>query len=110
MKKLRSYSATVVLGWLSAVAFVAAATEASASDSDLAVQLSYGVMVVAAVVLALTIYLGRKIKRRVEDKVRASEVILTEDIQVLAKSNSRLLDDAIALHRAQAAEEPGAEA
>ncbi len=110
MKIWRSYNATVVLGWLSAVAFVAAATEASASDSDLAVQLSYGVMVVAAVVLALTIYLGRKIKRRAEDKVRASEVILTEDIQVLAKSSSRLLDDAIALHRAQAAEEPGAEA
>ena len=109
MKKLRSYNATVVIGWLSAVAFVAAATEASASDSDLAVQLSCGVMVVAAVVLALTIYLGRKIKRRAEDKVRASGVILTADIQVLAKSNSRLLDDAIALHRSQEAQEPATE-
>ena len=101
MKTWRSYDGTVVLGWLCAVAFVAAATEASASDSDLAVRLSYGVMVVAGVVLALMIYLARTTKRRVEDKVRASEAILTTDIQVLAKSNSRLLEDAIALHCGQ---------
>ena len=49
-------------------------------------------------------------KQRVEDKVRASEAILTTDIQVLAKSNSGLLEGAIALHCGQMAQgsSPGA--
>ena len=36
-----------------------------------------------------------------EDEVRMSDLILQMDIQTLAKSNSQLLDDAIALRYAQ---------
>ena len=36
-----------------------------------------------------------------ENKVRMSDLILRTDIQTLAKSNSQLLDDAIALRYAQ---------
>ena len=36
-----------------------------------------------------------------ENKVRMSDLILQTDIQTLAKSNSQLLDDAIALRYAQ---------
>ncbi len=36
-----------------------------------------------------------------ENKVRISDLILRTDIQTLAKSNSQLLDDAIALRYAQ---------
>ena len=107
MKLWRSYNGVAVLGWLGAVAFVAAATEASASDSELAVRLSYGVMAVAVVVVALVVYLTRRMKRRAEEKVRASGVIDLADIQVLARSGSRLLEDAIALRRAQTEEGRG---
>ena len=65
------------------------------------VQLAYGVMVAAVVILALMLYLGRKMKRRAENMVRTSGLILLTDIQVLAQSYSKLLDDAIALRCAQ---------
>lgn len=42
-----------------------------------------------------------KAKRRAENKVRVSDLILLTDIQRLAKSNSSLLDDAITLRCAQ---------
>ncbi len=65
------------------------------------VQLAYCVMVAAVVILALMLYLGWKMKRRAENKVKTSGLILLTDIQVLAKSNSQLLEDAIALRCAQ---------
>ena len=46
-------------------------------------------------------YRQRKAKRRAEDKVRMSDHILLDDIKALAKSNSPLLEDAIALRCAQ---------
>ena len=101
MKTWRSYDGTVTLSWLCVVFFVAALREVSLSDDASIVQLAYGVMVAAVAVGAFVIYLGIRMKRRVEDKVRASEAILTTDIQVLAKSNSGLIEDAIALHCAQ---------
>ena len=42
-----------------------------------------------------------KAKRRAENKVRMSDCILLSDIKALAKSNSPLLADAIALYCAQ---------
>ena len=102
MKTWRSYDGTVTLSWLCTVAFVVALREASLSDDASIVQLAYVVMVAAVAVVALMIYLGRNMKRQAEDKVSTSDVILVADIQVLAKSNSQLLEDAIALHCAQA--------
>ena len=58
-------------------------------------------MVAAVVILALMLYLGRKMKRRAENMVRTSGLILLTDIQVLAQSYSKLLDDAIALRHTQ---------
>ena len=101
MKYRRSYDGLVTLGWLCAVVFVGARTEASLSDNDLEVRLSYGVMAAAVLLLAVVQYLGRRMRRRAEDKVRASEPVLLSDVQVLAKSRSQLLEDAIAVHCAQ---------
>ena len=50
---------------------------------------------------ALVFYRRRKAKRRAEAKVRKSDRILLSDITALAKSNSPLLADAIALYCAQ---------
>ena len=97
----RSYDGTVSVGWLCVVAFVVALREVSLSDDASIVQLAYVVMVAAVAITVFAVYLGMRMKRRVEDKVRASEAILTSDIQVLAKSNSQLLEDAITLHCAQ---------
>ena len=52
-------------------------------------------------ILALMLYLGMKMKRRAENKVRTTDLIQLSDIQVLAKSNSQSLEDAIALHWSQ---------
>ena len=65
------------------------------------VRLAYVVIGAAVVLLAFATYLGRKMKRRAENKVTTSDLILLTDIQTLAKSNSQLLDDAIALRCAQ---------
>ena len=46
-------------------------------------------------------YRQRKAKRRAENKVSMSDLILLDDIKALAKSNSPLLNDAIALYCAQ---------
>ncbi len=58
-------------------------------------------MVAAVALVALVLYLGRKMKRRAENKVRTSDLVLLTDIEVLAKSNSQLLDDAVNLRCAQ---------
>ena len=107
MKTWRSYDGTVTLSWLCIVFFVAALREASLSDDASIVQLAYVVMVVAVALAAFMIFLGTKMRHRAEDKVRASNVILLADIQVLAKSNSQLLEDAIALHCSQMEQERG---
>ena len=61
-------------------------------------------MVAAVALLALVLYLGRKMKRHAESKVRTSDRILLTDIRVLAKSNSQLLDDAMPLRCTQMGE------
>ena len=101
MKIWRSYDGIVTLGWLCVVAFVSSLREGSLSDDASMVQLAYGVMVVAVALGALVVYLERKMKRRAENKVGMSELILLTDIRILAKANSKLLDDAIALRWAQ---------
>ena len=80
---------------------VSAIREVSLSDDTLTVQIAYGVVVAAVALLALVLYLGWKMKRRAENKVRTSDLILLTDVKVLAKTNSQLLDDAIALRCAQ---------
>ena len=62
-------------------------------------------MVVAVALAALALYPMRKMRRRVEDKVKQSDLILVTDIQILVKLNLQLLDKALALHCAQM--EPG---
>ena len=105
MKFWRSYGGISSLAWICALVFVASITDASLTDSELAARLAYGLAAVAVVVLVLAIISLRSMKRRVESKVTESAPILLTDIQVLAKSNSKLLEDAIAQHVAQKEEE-----
>jgi hypothetical protein len=83
------------------VASVLAFREISLSDNALSVWFSTGVLVAAVALPAFLVYRQWRSKRQVEDKVRMSNQILLSDIQILAKSNSELLEDAIALRRAQ---------
>ena len=101
MSFLRSYGGLTTLGWISALVFVASFTDAMLTDSELAARFAYGLAAVTAVIVIVLFIVLRKMKQRAEDKVTASEPILLADIQVLAKSNSKLLEDAIALHVAQ---------
>ena len=101
MKFWRSYDGITTLAWICTVAFVASITDASLTDSELAARMAYGLAAVAVVILVLSLFLLRKMKRRAENKVTESDTILLTDIQVLAKANSKLLEDAIALHSAQ---------
>ena len=97
----RSYGGLTTLAWLSALVFVASITDASLTDSELAARMAYGLAAVAVIVLVFLIVLLRRMKQQAESKVQGSQPILLTDIQVLAKSNSQLLEDAIALHVAQ---------
>lgn len=101
MKFWRSYGGLSTVAWLCALVFVASITDASLTDSELAARMAYGLAAVAVVVLVVLIIALRRMKRQAESKVTGSEPILLTDIQVLAKSNSKLLEDAIALHAAQ---------
>ena len=101
MKFWRSYGGLVTLAWLCALVFVASVTDASLTDSELAARMAYGLAAVAVVIMVLSLFLMRRMKRRAENKVKESDTILLTDIQTLAKSNSKLLEDAIALHSAQ---------
>lgn len=101
MRFWRSYGGLTTFAWLCALVFVASITDAALTDSELAARMAYGLAAVAVVVLVLLLILQRRMKRRAEDKVRESEPILLTDIQVLARSNSKLLEDAVALHSAQ---------
>ena len=101
MKFWRTYDGLASLAWFCALVFVASLTDASLTDSELAARLAYGLAAVAVVVLVLAVISLRRMKRRVESKVSESDTILLTDIQTLAKSNSKLLEDAIALHSAQ---------
>ena len=97
----RSYGGLTTLGWISALVFVASITDASLTDSELAARMAYGLAAVAVIVLVYLVVLLRRMKQQAESKVQASQPILLADIQVLAKSNSKLLEDAIALHVSQ---------
>ncbi len=101
---LRSYGGLTTVAWVCALVFVASFTDASLTESETAAQLAYGLAVVALVAMVLLIVSLRRMKRRVESKVGSDESIDLADIQVLAKSNSKLLEDAIAQHVAQKGE------
>ena len=102
MKRWRSYDGLLSLTWICAVVAAPLAREVFLSDDGLMVRPEYGAIVAALVLLGLLlVYLAWKMKRRAENKVRMSDLILLTDIQTLAKSNSQLLDDAIALRCAQ---------
>ena len=47
----------------------------------------------------------QRANQRAEDKVRLSAPILREDIEILSRMNSRLLDDAVSLRRSQVEQE-----
>ena len=88
--------------YMAACAIVAALVIGDISPSDaLLVWPSVDLLVAAVALVPFLFYLQRKMKRRAENKVRHSDLVLPTDIQILAKSNSRLLDDAIALRCAQ---------
>ena len=97
----RSFDAFVTLSWLCAVVFAASVTDAALTDSELAARLAYGLAGVAVVVLVLSLFLQRRLKRRAESKLAESESILLTDIRLLAKANSSRLEDAIARYCAQ---------
>ena len=104
MKSWRSYGGLTTVAWLCALVFVASITDASLTDSELAARMAYGLAAVAVIVLVFLVVLLRKMKQQVESKVTESQPILLTDIQVLARSNSELLEDAIALHVSQKGE------
>ena len=64
-----------------------------------------GLVAVAVLVFAYYLFKVRRpheaAKQRAENKVRASDRILRDDIEVLARTQSSLLDDAITLYGAQ---------
>ena len=64
-----------------------------------------GLVAVAVLVFAYYLFKVRAphegAKRRAENKVKMSDSILRDDIVILARTNSQLLDDAIALYSAQ---------
>ena len=74
------------------------------------------VVVVLAVIAAAVYYVikvqapRQSAKRRAENKVKMSDPILRADIEVLERTDSDLLNDAIALRRAQIEQgrDPGA--
>ena len=75
----------------------------------------FGLAIVAAVIAAgyyvIKVQAPRQSeKRRAENKVKMSDPILRADIEVLERNNSDLLNDAIALRRAQIEQgrDPGA--
>ena len=57
--------------------------------------------ILSGVVVGIVFYLPWRAKRRAENKVRHSDLVLLSDIKALAKWNSPLLGDAIALYCAQ---------
>ncbi len=101
MSFLRSYGGLTTTAWVCALIFVASITDAALTDSERAAQLASGLAAVTAVIVVILVVTLRRMKRRVESKVTDSAPILLADIQVLAKSNSELLEEAIALHSAQ---------
>ncbi len=101
----RSYDGIVSLSWICAIVFTLELRETSFPHYTASDRYYYGVMVVAAAFIAFAIYRLTKMRRRAEEKVKESDLILVTDIQTLVKTNSRLLDKALALHFAQM--EPG---
>ena len=79
--------------------------EISLSNDQLMVFIWLYVWAPVVAVWAFVFYRRWKAKRRAENQVGKSDLILLDDIEALAKSNSPLLADAIALYCAQ--EEPG---
>lgn len=75
--------------------------EFSLSNTQLMVFLWLYIWVPVIAVVAFVSYRRWKAKRRAENKVRLSDLILLADIKTLAKSNSPLLGEAVALHCAQ---------
>ena len=71
------------------------------SNDLLMVLVSVYVLGPGVALLAFVVYRQWKAKRRAENKVRMSDHILLADIKILARMNSRLLDDAIGLRSAQ---------
>lgn len=104
MRFWRSWDGLVNLSWLCALVFVASVTDAALTDSELAARLAYGLAAVAVVILVLSLFLQKRLKRQAENKVAESEPILLTDVRLLAKANSSLLEDAIARYRVQKGE------
>ena len=92
-----------LMAYMAACAIVAALVirDIPPSNDASMVWPSVGLLVAAVALFAFLFYLQTKMKRRAENKVRMSDLILLADIQTLAKSNSQLLDDAIALRWSQ---------
>ncbi len=101
MKISPSYDKLTGLIGVCGLVSVLAVRDIYRSDDTSMVWLASGVLVAVVALAALLLYLQRKMKRRAENKVRMSDLILLTDIQTPAKSNSQLLDDAIALYSAQ---------
>ena len=101
MKISPSYDTLTNLIWICTVVAILAIRDISPASDELLNLVSACVLVIAIALGVFSIYRQRKMKRRAEDKVRMSDLILLPDIQLLAKSNSQLLEDAITLRCAQ---------
>lgn len=107
------YDLTYVSGGWSAYAPLSANPGLVSPASVIVIQLLNvlftGVVAVAVLVFAYYLFKVRVphegAKRRAESKVRQSDLILRDDIVILARTNSSLLDDAIALRCAQIEQE-----
>ena len=103
------YDLTYVSGGWSSYSSLSASPRVAPLFSVVALQLLNalftGLVAVAVLVFAYYLFKVRTphedAKRRAENKVRMSDSILRDDIVILARTNSPLLDDAIALRHAQ---------
>ena len=103
------YGLTYVSGGWSSYSSLSASPRVVPLFSVVALQLLNalftGLVAVAVLVFAYYLFKVRTphedAKRRAENKVRMSDSILRDDIVILARTNSPLLDDAIALRHAQ---------
>ena len=104
-----SYDLTYVSGGWSSYSSLSASPRVAPLFSVVVLQLLNalftGLVAVAVLVFAYYLFKVRTphedAKRRAENKVRMSDSILRDDIVILARTNSPLLDDAIALRHAQ---------
>ena len=107
MKSLRSYNGHVLVAWLFSISFVSTMRDLSFFDTWSLIGITtdeYVILGVSLGVIVVALSLVARMKRRAEHKVRQADPILLTDIQILAKADSSLLEEALDLRNAQRAQ------